>query len=98
MSTIQQLTAGKDHVVGKIQSFLFFGMVPDAPDEPLYNIKLILDSGTDVFVQAAKDYIEALTERKDSTATFIGKFVDGNPNILACESIVFWRDENSEPQ
>ena len=98
MTDIKALTAGRDHFSGKIVAYTVLGETDDFAESQTYHLRLSTDTKQFVYLKATKKYIELLTERKDSTATFIGEFLEGDTTHLGCDAVVFWRDEESAAQ
>ena len=98
MTDIKELTEGKDHFSGKIMAFTILGPTDDFADSGLYHLRLSIDTKQYVYLKANKKYIDLLAERKDSTATFIGEYLEGGTVHLGCDAVVFWRDELTQAQ
>lgn len=98
MADIKHLTEGKDHFSGKIVAFAILGKTDDFQTSNLYHLRLSTDTRQFVYLKASQEYIEMLAERKDSTATFIGEYLEGNQQHLGCDAVVFWRDEQTQIQ
>jgi hypothetical protein len=95
MTSLQELIGDKDSVAGKIVKIFILGKALDFDSSQAFVFKFLLDGGEKVFAQATMDYLDVLMERKEKTATFIGKFVENDHKKLECESIVFWSDETN---
>ena len=90
MKGLAERIAGRDSVSGIIQKVGILGVAEASEDGNLLTIKFTMDSGCSVFVLSTKDGLEAILERKERTATFVGEFLDGNRTTLNCDEVYFW--------